>query len=365
MSFNLGIIGLPNAGKSTIFNALTRAGAQTAGYPFTTIEPNTGIITLPDSRLYEIAEITKPEKITPTTVEFVDVAGLVRGASKGEGLGNQFLGHIRNLGAILHVVRCSVDENVAHPEGEINPRSDIEVVETELMLADLATVEKRISKVEKAAKSGDKESKESLSVYTEIKGLLDSGKFADNYTPKNDKEKEIFGELNLLTQKPVLFVANIDEVSVRDGNNFSKEVEKIAAERNAPAVIISGKIEEELLDLDEAERREYLKELGLSETGLIQVIRAGYKLLRLITFYTTVGTELRAWSIPEGTHAQKAAGSIHTDMERGFIKAEVISTEHLFQSGSEHKAKEEGRMRIEGKEYIVKDGDILHIKFNV
>ncbi len=361
----MGIIGLPNAGKSTIFNALTRAGAQTAGYPFTTIEPNTGIVTLPDSRLFEIAEMTKPEKITPTTVEFVDVAGLVKGASKGEGLGNQFLGHIRNLSAILHVVRCFIDENVAHPEGEINPRSDIEVVETELMLADLATLEKRISKVEKAAKSGDKESKEVLAVYSEVKKLLDSGKFADNYTPKNETEKSAFAELNLFTQKPVLFVANIDESSIPDGNQFSKEVEKIAQERKIPTIIISGKIEEELLDLDDSERREYLRELGLSETGLIQVIRAGYKLLRLITFYTTVGTELRAWSIPEGTPAQKAAGSIHTDMERGFIKAEVLSCEDLFQSGTEHKAKEEGRMRIEGKEYLVKDGDILRIKFNV
>ena len=365
MSFNLGIIGLPNAGKSTIFNALTRAGAQTAGYPFTTIEPNSGVVTLPDDRLFEIAEITKPEKITPTSVEFVDVAGLVKGASKGEGLGNQFLGHIRNLGAILHVVRCFIDENVAHPTGEINPKSDIEVVETELMLADLATLEKRISKVDKTAKSGDKESKEALGVYLEVKELLDSGKFVDNYIPKNERYKAIFDELNLLTQKPVLFVANIDEASIPDGNQFSKEVEKIAQERNTPALIISGKIEEELLDLDNSERREYLREVGLSETGLIQVIRAGYKLLELITFYTTVGTELRAWSIPEGTPAQKAAGSIHSDMEKGFIKAEVISCEDLFQSGTEHKAKEEGRMRIEGKDYLVEDGDILRIKFNV
>jgi len=364
MALNIGIVGLPNAGKSTIFNALTRAKAPTAGYPFTTIEPNTGVMQLPDERLLKIAEFTHPEKITPATVEFVDVAGLVRGASRGEGLGNQFLGHIRNMSALLHVVRCFIDENVAHPEGAIDPKSDIEVIETELLLADLQTTERRVARVEKQAKSGDREAQRSLAVYQRVKELLESGKTASLFSPNDAEETHIFDELGLLTAKPGFFAANIDEGSMPGGNRFSDEVLKIAGERNIPAVVISGKIESELLDLDEAERAEYLGELGITETGLVGVIRGGYRLLGLITFYTTVGPELRAWSVPAGTPAPRAAGKIHSDMERGFIKAEVLNFHDLAIVGSEHQAKEEGKVRMEGKDYIVQDGDIIRIKFN-
>ncbi len=362
MSLEVGIIGLPNAGKSTIFNALTRAGAAVAGYPFTTIEPNTGMVTVPDERLAKIAEITGHTKVTPAVVEFVDVAGLVRGASKGEGLGNQFLGHIRNLTALAHVVRCFEDENVAHVEGAVDPRRDVEIIETELLLADLDTVSRRIAKQTKAAQAGDKEAKRALSVAEPINELLSAGKPARGYRASPEDEP-IFAELGLLTAKPVLFIANIDEKSIPYGNRHSQEVEALAKERNADMVIISGKIEAELLDLPDAERAEFLRELGLTETGLAQVIRAGYRLLSLMTFYTAVGTELRAWSIPDGTPAPKAAGKIHTDMERGFIRAEVTKFNDLVRTGSEHKVREEGKVHVEGKDYIVCDGDIIRIKF--
>jgi GTP-binding protein YchF len=362
MSFEVGIIGLPNAGKSTIFNALTRAGAAVAGYPFTTIEPNTGVVTVPDARLDEIASLTGNEKVTPATIEFVDVAGLVRGASKGEGLGNQFLGHIRNLTAVAHVVRCFVDENVAHVEGTLDPGRDIEIVKTELLLADLETTERRIAKTTKAAQSGDKEMKRALSVYEAVGDLLGKGRSAREYQVAPEDEP-IMAEMGLLTAKPVLYIANIDEKSVPHGNRYSQEVEAVARDEGADMVMISGKIESELMDLSEAERAEYLAELGLSETGLVKVIRAGYKLLGLVTFYTTVGTELRAWSIPAGTPAPAAAGKIHSDMERGFIRAEVIKYDDLVRAGSEHKVREEGKVHVQGKEYIVADGDIVRIKF--
>ncbi len=362
MSLEVGIIGLPNAGKSTIFNALTRAGAAVAGYPFTTIEPNTGVVTVPDERLARIAEITGHRKVTPTVVEFVDVAGLVRGASKGEGLGNQFLGHIRNLTALAHVVRCFEDENVAHVEGAVDPRRDVEIIETELLLADLDTVSRRIAKNAKAAQAGDKESRRALSVLEPVGDLLSAGKSAGGYTVAPEDEP-IFAELELLTAKPVLFIANIDERSIPYGNRWSQEVEAVGKEHGSDMVMISGKIEAELVDLEEAERDEFLREMGLSETGLTQVIRAGYRLLGLVTFYTAVGTELRAWSIPEGTTAPAAAGKIHTDMERGFIRAEVMKFADLENAGSEQKVREEGKVHVEGKEYVVCDGDIIRIKF--
>jgi GTP-binding protein YchF len=362
MSLEIGIIGLPNAGKSTIFNALTKAGAAVAGYPFTTIEPNTGMVTVPDERLATIAGITGHQKVTPTVVEFVDVAGLVRGASKGEGLGNQFLGHIRNLTALAHVVRCFEDENVAHVEGAVDPRRDVEIIETELLLADLDTVSRRAAKFAKAAQAGDKEARRAMTVIEPVEKLLSAGKPAREYTPSAEDEP-IFAELGLLTAKPALFIANIDEKSIPHGNRYSQEIESVARERGVDMVMISGKIEAELVDLDEAERAEFLGELGLAETGLSQVIRAGYRLLSLVTFYTAVGTELRAWSIPEGTAAPTAAGKIHTDMERGFIRAEVIKFDDLVRAGSEQKVREEGKVHVEGKEYVVCDGDIVRIKF--
>ena len=365
MGFNTGIIGLPNAGKSTIFNALTGAAAQTAGYPFTTIDPNNGVVAVTDERLLEIAKITNPKKVTPASMEIVDVAGLVKGANKGEGLGNQFLGHIRNLTTTIHVVRCFRDENVAHPEGDIDPKRDIEIVETELILADLAVVERRIDKIKKVAQSGDKDARESLKVFESVKAILDSANPAINFLPEKDLEKSAFYEMNLITAKPALFVANVDEGSLPDGNDYSREVQKVAVDKKATAVVISGKFEEELLTLNPDERDEYLKSTGLTETGLVQIIKAGYNLLGLITFYTAVGPELRAWAIPSGTAICKAAGKIHTDMERGFIKAEVINFSHLKNIGSEEKAKDLGKIKIEGKDYIVEDGDIIKIKFNI
>jgi len=364
MGFDCGIIGLPNAGKSTIFNALTGSTAAVAGYPFTTIDPNTGTVTLPDERLQKIAVLTNPEKITPATMEFVDVAGLVRGAHKGEGLGNQFLGTIRNLPALAHVVRCFEDENVAHPEGDVDPLRDIEIIETELVLADIATVQRRIDKVKKTAQTGDKDAKRALAVYEKTFEALDGGRPASTLSIVAE-ERAIFDEMQLLSAKPVLFIANLDEDAVCEGNEYSKKVRTAADDREAGFVTISGKIEAELLDLEEDERTDFLRELGLSETGLAQVIRAGYKLLHLVTFYTTVGPELRAWSALEGTAAPAAAGKIHTDMERGFIRAEVLSADDLFAAGGEHEAKESGTVRIEGKEYVIQDGDIVRIRFNV
>ena len=363
MGFVCGIVGLPNAGKSTIFNALSSAKAQVASYPFCTIQPNQGIVPVPDRRLEKLAQMLKPEKVTPTILEFWDIAGLVKGASQGEGLGNQFLGHIRNVDALAHVVRCFEAESVTHVYASLDPKRDIEIVQTELILADLQTVEKRLSKASHQAKVGDKKSAAEVPLLKTLQDRLGEGLPAAGLT-FNEEGQRVFHSLELLTAKPVFFVANASEKELKE-RRWISQVEELAAREKAPVVIICGDLEAEMAELPAEEREEFLKELGLAEPALNQLIRVGSGLLNLITFYTTVGPELRAWTVPHGTHVPQAAGKIHTDMERGFIRAEVIAFQDFVASGSMALAKEKGILRVEGKDYIVQDGDILYIRFHV
>ena len=364
MGFNCGIVGLPNVGKSTIFNALTSAGAQAANYPFCTIDPNLGVVQVPDERMVKLAEIVHPERVLPTTMEFLDIAGLVKGASQGEGLGNQFLGHIRGVDAIAHVVRCFEDPDVVHVHGVVNPKNDIEVINTELILADLDTVDKKLARLEKAAKSGNKEAQEEQGVALTVREALNSGNPAR--TVKVDAEKEkYFKGLQLLTAKPVLYVSNVDEAGLNEENSYVKEVREIAASEGAKVVVICGDVESEIAELPADERAEYLKGMGVKESGLDRMIKAGYELLGLSTYFTAGVKEVRAWTIPRGAKAPQAAGVIHSDFEKGFIRAEVIAYDDFIRCGGEQGAKEKGLLRVEGKEYVVKDGDVLHFRFNV
>ncbi len=366
MGFNCGIVGLPNVGKSTLFNALTRtAAAQAANYPFCTIEPNTGRVSVPDERLEKLAKVANSAKIIPTQLEFVDIAGLVKGASKGEGLGNQFLGHIRACDAIIHVLRCFEDDDITHVDGSVDPLRDLLTIETELMLSDMESLEKRMHALEKKAKGGDKQAKETLECISIVLPVLQAGKAARVADIPESLEKA-FQELQLLTTKPILYVCNVAEEDAAKGNDFSKKVFDYANETNASAVVISANIEAEVSTLgSDAEQLEFLESLGLKETGLNQIIKKGYDLLKLLTFFTIGPKEARAWTTHQGYKAPQGAGEIHTDFERGFICAETIAYQDYIDFDGESGAKAHGKMRVEGKEYYIKDGDIFHFRFNV
>ena len=363
----LGIVGLPNVGKSTLFNSLTKAGAESANYPFCTIDPNVGVVPVPDERLYRLEELYHSRRVVPAVIEFVDIAGLVKGASKGEGLGNQFLANIREVDAIVHVVRCFEDENIVHVDGSIDPLRDIETINFELIFADIEVLERRIAKQARAA-NNDKAVAKEVEVLKRMKAHLEDGKLAKSFAPADEDEEWIIKNCNLLTDKPVIFAANVEEESAgsrENENPYVQAVRRYAEEYDCEVFVVCAQIEQEIAELEEEEKREFLEELGLKESGLEKLIKASYSLLGLLSFLTAGEDECRAWTIKKGTKAPQAAGKIHTDFERGFIRAEVVNYDHLMQYGSVAAARDKGLVRSEGKDYVVQDGDVIVFKFNV